>query len=172
MKSLLAWFVARTTPSVQRLARAYSLRVEPGFQPTGQWPVILDDPLDLARHRIPASVTFNTRSGSIRVGPDCVFGEEVMLLTGKHLNVQEAAEAGQSLHAVPSSGRDIIIGRGCYIGSRAIVVGPARIGDYAVVGAGAVVTHDVPALAFVAGVPARVINVLSPRAPHAGDGSR
>jgi acetyltransferase-like isoleucine patch superfamily enzyme len=165
MKGLLRWFIARTRPFVQRCARAYSLRVDEPFRALGDWPLVLDEPVDVARRSIPASVMFNTRSGSIRIGAECVFGEEVMLLTGKHLNVREAAETNRPLHSVPESGRDIVIGRGCYVGSRAIVIGPAVVGDFAVIGAGAVVTRDVPAYTFVAGVPAKVISDLRPAAP-------
>jgi acetyltransferase-like isoleucine patch superfamily enzyme len=164
MKRLLRWFIARTSPVVQRCARAYSLRVDQPFRVLGEWPLILDEPVEVARLGIPASVMFNTRSGSIRIGAECVFGEEVMLLTGKHLNVREASEANRPLHSVPESGRDIVIGRGCYVGSRAIVIGPATVGDFAVIGAGAVVTRDVPAYTFVAGVPAQVMGDLRPAA--------
>jgi serine O-acetyltransferase len=44
-----------------------------------------------------------------------------------------------------------------YIGVRAVILGPVRIGKGAVVGAGAVVLEDVPAKAVVAGVPAKVL---------------
>jgi UDP-2-acetamido-3-amino-2,3-dideoxy-glucuronate N-acetyltransferase len=47
--------------------------------------------------------------------------------------------------------------RGASIGSNATILGGIRIGQGALVGAGAVVTHDVPEYAVVAGVPARVI---------------
>lgn len=43
------------------------------------------------------------------------------------------------------------------IGSNATILGGIRIGQHALVGAGAVVTHDVPEYAIVAGVPARVV---------------
>lgn len=43
------------------------------------------------------------------------------------------------------------------IGSNATILCGVRIGEGALVGAGAVVTHDVPAYAIVAGVPARVV---------------
>lgn len=162
MTTVGRWVVARTGPLVRRLARAYSLRVDEPFRPLGEWPLHLGDPVEVARHRIPASVMFNTRSGAISIGPECVFGEEVMLLTGKHLNSREAADSGQPLHSVPASGRDITIGRGCYLGSRAIVIGPVTVGDYAVIGAGAVVTRDVPAHTFVAGVPAAVVSEHRP----------
>lgn len=48
------------------------------------------------------------------------------------------------------------LGRGCSIGSNATILGGVRIGERAQVGAGAVVTRDVPDGAVVAGVPARV----------------
>jgi len=46
--------------------------------------------------------------------------------------------------------------KGASIGSGAVILGGITIGERALVGAGAVVTHDVPADAVVAGVPARV----------------
>jgi UDP-2-acetamido-3-amino-2,3-dideoxy-glucuronate N-acetyltransferase len=47
--------------------------------------------------------------------------------------------------------------RGASIGSGVVIRCGVTIGEHALVGAGAVVTHDVPAHAVVAGVPARVI---------------
>lgn len=50
------------------------------------------------------------------------------------------------------------IGTGVWIGLRAVILPQCRrIGDHAVIGAGAVVTRDVPAGAVVAGNPARII---------------
>jgi acetyltransferase-like isoleucine patch superfamily enzyme len=51
----------------------------------------------------------------------------------------------------------VTVGRGASIGARAVCVAPVRIGEWATVAAGAVVTKDVPAYALVAGVPARRI---------------
>jgi UDP-2-acetamido-3-amino-2,3-dideoxy-glucuronate N-acetyltransferase len=47
--------------------------------------------------------------------------------------------------------------RNASIGSNATILGGTSFGEYALVGAGAVVTHDVPDYAIVAGVPARVV---------------
>lgn len=58
--------------------------------------------------------------------------------------------------AAPSTLR-IVIGHDVWIGSRAIVMQGVSIGNGAIVGAGAVVTKDVPPYAIVAGCPARII---------------
>lgn len=49
------------------------------------------------------------------------------------------------------------IGNDVWIGQRVMVMGGIKVGDGAVVGAGAIVTKDVPPYAIVAGVPARII---------------
>ena len=54
-----------------------------------------------------------------------------------------------------------VIGNNVYIGTNAIIIGPVRIGDNAVIGAGAVVTHDVPDGATVVGNPARIIKRMN-----------
>lgn len=51
----------------------------------------------------------------------------------------------------------VIIDQGASIGARAICIAPVRIGAWALVAAGAVVTKDVPAHALMVGVPARRI---------------
>jgi UDP-2-acetamido-3-amino-2,3-dideoxy-glucuronate N-acetyltransferase len=53
------------------------------------------------------------------------------------------------------------IGRGATIGANATIVCGTRIGEYAMVGAGAVVTTDVPAHALVVGNPARQVAWVS-----------
>jgi UDP-2-acetamido-3-amino-2,3-dideoxy-glucuronate N-acetyltransferase len=49
----------------------------------------------------------------------------------------------------------VTIAEGASVGARAVCIAPARIGRWATVAAGAVVTKDVPDFALVAGVPAR-----------------
>ena len=55
--------------------------------------------------------------------------------------------------------RPIHIGRGVFIGARAIVLKGVTIGDRAVVGAGAVVTKPVPPRHFAVGNPARIVPI-------------
>ena len=126
----------------------------------GRYLLILRDE-KLAKSQIPDSVTFNTMSGNISVGRNTVFGEGVQVLTGKHLTIFDIDTDINRLHEVPDGGRDISIGDNCYIGGNAIIIGPLRIGDFAVIGAGAVVTKDVPEKCFVAGNPARIIKQIT-----------
>src|SRR2546421_12549883 len=57
--------------------------------------------------------------------------------------------------------RKTLIRRGATIGANATIICGHTIGEYAFVGAGAVVTRDVPAFALMAGVPARRIGWMS-----------
>jgi UDP-2-acetamido-3-amino-2,3-dideoxy-glucuronate N-acetyltransferase len=61
-------------------------------------------------------------------------------------------KTGDDWHAV-----GVLVGEGASIGARAVCVAPVRIGRWALVAAGAVVTKDVPDFALVVGVPARRI---------------
>ena len=94
----------------------------------------------------------DVNSGSITIDDWAFLGHQVMVLTGGH---------DYSLHGLDRQlgairhGRDIHIGRGAWLASRSMVLGPCTIGESAVVAAGAVVTKDVPPFTVVAGVPAR-----------------
>jgi acetyltransferase-like isoleucine patch superfamily enzyme len=116
------------------------------------------------RHRLRIAPTaqvhnalFNTVSGHVTVADQAFFGHDVAVLTGTH-DIERTGEQRQL--AIPTSGRDVEIGEGAWIASRAVVLGPCRIGSHAVVAAGAVVTGDVPARGVVAGVPARLVREL------------
>jgi acetyltransferase-like isoleucine patch superfamily enzyme len=54
------------------------------------------------------------------------------------------------------------IRRGAYLGLRSTVLAGVTVGEYAIVGAGSVVTSDVPPYTMVAGVPARVVREYGP----------
>jgi virginiamycin A acetyltransferase len=69
---------------------------------------------------------------------------------------------GEALQRDVISKGPIRIGNDVWIGARAIVVSGVTIGDGAVIGAGSVVTSDVPAYAIVVGAPARVLRYRFP----------
>lgn len=103
------------------------------------------------KHRTLNDVLINTFSGRVEIGEDCMFGHGVMLLAGTH-DHRKLAEERRT--AVPTDGHDIILERGVWLASGVIVVGPARIGEHAVVTAGSIVRGDVAARAIFAGNPA------------------
>jgi|GEM_PF-2349204 len=99
----------------------------------------------------------NTRSGHITIEEECFFGHRCMLLTGTH----DYSKTGhERLTAVPDSGRDIVIKRGAWLGSGVTVLGPATIGENAVVAAGSLVTGNVPPNTIVAGRPAHPVKKI------------
>lgn len=57
----------------------------------------------------------------------------------------------------------VIVGNDVWIGVRTMVMGGVKIGDGAVIGAGSIVTKDIPPYAVVAGVPAKVIRYRFPQ---------
>lgn len=59
--------------------------------------------------------------------------------------------------------KNITIGNDVWIGTHSMILGGVKIGDGAVIGAGAVVTKDVPPYAVVGGVPAKIIKYRFPQ---------
>lgn len=104
---------------------------------------------------------FNTSSGNIGIGDNTIFGHNCMVLTGVHRFYQgkraKLVPNSEHYRETPEWGYNISIGKGCFIGSGAIIIAPVTIGDNVIIGAGSVVTRDIPNGHFAAGVPARII---------------
>jgi acetyltransferase-like isoleucine patch superfamily enzyme len=93
---------------------------------------------------------------TVTIGDDAKIGAGFCLMAGDHKIDTPAisfTESGQST----GQNEPIQIGRNAWIGARVVVLKGVTIGDAAVVGAGSVVTNDVPAFAVVAGNPARLV---------------
>jgi acetyltransferase-like isoleucine patch superfamily enzyme len=110
---------------------------------------------------------------NLQVGSECYFGREVFLDLAERIVIEDrvtismrvmllththAGNSPLSEERLRPSYAPILLMQGCYLGAGAIILPGRTIGEQAVVGAGAVVTHDVPAHTIVAGVPARIIN--------------
>jgi acetyltransferase-like isoleucine patch superfamily enzyme len=91
--------------------------------------------------------------GGIEIGDGALIGHNVVLATINH-DLDPAMN--RKNHYGP-----IKIGTHVWIGSNATILPGVTIGDWAVVAAGAVVTRDVPAMAVVGGVPAKVLKIMT-----------
>ena len=98
------------------------------------------------------------------IGRGCLLGNDVgfvgrndhdMRAVGKY--IRQAPWVGDIDADSDSSEFSVTVEQDCWIGFGAIVLSGVTLGRGAVVGAGAVVTTDVPAYAIVAGCPARVV---------------
>ena len=92
----------------------------------------------------------------VRIGDGCQLGSYACLMDNDYHSVEDREKPGDS--------RPIILGKNVWLGVRVIVLKGVTIGDNAVIGAGSVVTKDIPANCLAAGVPAKVIRVFE--APH------
>lgn len=88
------------------------------------------------------------------IGDDTVIGPAFCLMAGDHrFDVPGQTYRG----AVRGINRPVTIGRNVWIGARVTVLKNVTIGDAAIIGAGSVVTRDIPPFAIAVGVPARVV---------------
>lgn len=101
----------------------------------------------------------NVIAGTIRIGDNAFFGHNVSLLTGTH--DIDLKGLGRRVD-FPLSGNDISIGRGVWVASNALVLGPCEIGDNTVIAAGSVVLPGkYEADCIYAGVPAKLVRRLA-----------
>jgi acetyltransferase-like isoleucine patch superfamily enzyme len=99
--------------------------------------------------------------GGIRVGCDVLMANDVQLICGNHT----FARRDVPIRAQPTVERPIVVEDDVWLGASAIVLGGVTVGHGSVVGAGAVVTEDLPPYSIARGVPARVVGVRG-NGPH------
>ena len=90
----------------------------------------------------------------VSIGDYTLFGPAVQILTPMHpLNAE--------LRRKQEYGKPIEIGSDVWVGGGALILPGVRIGSRSVIGAGSVVTRDIPDAVFAAGNPCRVIRELA-----------
>lgn len=89
----------------------------------------------------------------VRIGDFTLFGPGVQILTPMHPMEAE-------LRRREEYGKPIEIGSDVWVGGAALILPGVRIGDRAVIGAGSVVTRDVPGGVFATGNPCRVVREI------------
>ncbi len=100
----------------------------------------------------------------VTIGNDCNFGPNVTIVTPLHpMLAEERREMltadGERKHLCYA--RPVRIGNDCWFGANVVVCPGVTIGDRCVIGAGSVVTRDIPSDSFAAGVPCRVIREIT-----------
>lgn len=145
--------------------RAYSsTRANPLgiFQPCALRALSPDAELIVSRN-VGLSGTVLCAGASIRVGEGTIFGAGAMVFDNDfHVPEGEWGWSNRTSLCGPIA-KPVVIGRGVFVGARAIILKGVTIGDRAVVGAGAVVTKDVPPYHIVVGNPGKILP------PKAGD---
>lgn len=91
--------------------------------------------------------------GGISIGDDSIIGPYTVVHSANH----ESRDLARPVRLQGYELAPVRIGRDVWIGAHATILPGVTIGDRAIVGAGAVVTKDVPAGTVVAGVPAKPI---------------
>lgn len=93
----------------------------------------------------------------IYVGDCTMFGPNVTIATAAHPVLPELREKAYQYNL------PVHIGRNCWLGAGVIVLPGVSIGDNTVVGAGSVVTRDLPANVVAVGSPCRVLREIDER---------
>lgn len=87
---------------------------------------------------------------SITIGDNCMFGPNVGIYTAGHPIHPQTRNSGYEY------GKPVTIGDNCWIGGSVTIVGGVTIGNNVVIGAGSVVTRDIPDNVVAVGNPCRV----------------
>ena len=91
---------------------------------------------------------------SVRVGQNTIMGAGAMIIDS---DFHTLGPEGKWVNDFAGTARPIVIGRSVFVGARALILKGVTIGDRAVIGAGSVVTRDVPSGCVAAGNPASIV---------------
>lgn len=96
---------------------------------------------------------FRFKNGNIKIGKDCLFGQNVTIIT----NTYEILE-GQKISTSKMYSKDVIIGDNVWIGVNVVIMPGVVIGNRAIIGSSAVVTKNIPSGEIWGGIPAKKLN--------------
>ena len=100
----------------------------------------------------------------VEIGDDCNFGPNVTIVTPVHPMLPDERRwlldaSGTRRHMCYA--KPVRVGHDCWLGANVVICPGVTIGENCVIGAGSVVTRDVPANSFAAGNPCRVIRPIT-----------
>jgi maltose O-acetyltransferase len=96
---------------------------------------------------------------SIRIGNKVIFGPHVSIMGGNHNTGEVGRYMADVAQKRPGDDPGVVIEDDVWVGTCAVILGGVTVGRGAIVGAGSVVTRDVPPYSIVAGCPARVLRM-------------
>lgn len=102
--------------------------------------------------------------GEVTIGDNCSFGPNVTIVTPIHPMVASERNGMKNANGEVKMlcyAKPVHIGNDCWLGASVTVCPGVTIGDGCVIGAGSVVTRDIPPRSFAAGVPCRVIREIT-----------
>lgn len=92
--------------------------------------------------------------GPLVIGRDVMMGPNCVIITSNHRSSDTSVHMIEQGYEEP---KQVTISDDCWIGINVVIVPGVTIGEGSIIGAGAVVTKDVPPYSIVGGVPAKVI---------------
>ena len=100
----------------------------------------------------------------VTIGNNNNFGPNVTIVTPMHPMIAEERRGmicSDGVERFLCYAKPVTIGNDCWFGANVVVCPGVTIGDNSVIGAGSVVTRDIPPNSFAAGVPAKVIRMIT-----------
>ncbi len=99
---------------------------------------------------------------TIRIGDFTMFGPAVQIYTATHPmdHKMRRPPKGDESKVALEFGKPVEIGSDVWVGGAAVICPGVKIGDRSIIGAGSVVTRDIPPDVLAAGNPCRVIREL------------
>lgn len=137
--------------------------------------------------RRPDKIAALHRESGVKMGPGCTifrgasFGSEPYLVRlGRDVRITSSVQfithdggmhvlRGRKGFERADSFGPILLGNNVFVGLRSIIMPNVRIGDNVVIGAGSVVTNDIPSNCVAAGVPCRVLRTIDEYAVKSAD---
>lgn len=109
--------------------------------------LVVGDDVDIAKDVILMT------AGGIEIGDRTLIGYRTQIISGNH----KIPRGRKQIFGAGYDRRKVKIENDVWIGANCIITSDVTIGEGAVIGAGAVVTHDIPPFSIAAGIPAKVI---------------
>lgn len=114
--------------------------------------------VEIGQHCLVCPGTRIMAATSITIGGDCMMAQNVCITDADWHDIYDRS-------AAIGNTQPVVIEKNVWIGDSAMICKGVHIGENAIIGAGAIVTKDIPANAIAAGTPAAIVRYLDPDKP-------